>query len=247
MTDGVAGATALVTGSTAGIGRAVAEHLARLGADVIIHGRNPERAAETVAEIEKDSGRARFVTADLSRADDVRRLADQAGAVDILVNNAGIFEFAPTVDTVDDLFDRHINVNVRAPYILVQKLVPGMIDRGYGAIVNVSSVVATHPQINAGIYGATKAALELLTKHWADEFGGTGVRVNAAAAGPTDTLGTAGAPDFIAGMGRATTLGRTARPEEIANAVVFLATPASSYVNGSVFPVFGGERALAPI
>ena len=124
------GSTALVTGATAGIGYAIALELARQGAEVIVHGRNAERGAKAVQEIENVGGRARFVAADLSDADDVRRLAAEAGEVDILINNAGIYEFASTFDTDDADFDNHFDINLRAPYILVQKLVPGMIERG---------------------------------------------------------------------------------------------------------------------
>jgi NAD(P)-dependent dehydrogenase (short-subunit alcohol dehydrogenase family) len=106
--------------------------------------------------------------------------------VDILVNNAGIYEFALTPDSDDAFFDRHFHLNVRAPHILVGALVPGMVERGRG-VVNVSSAVGSHPGIEAGIYGASKAALELLTKAWANEFGTKGVRVNAAASGPSKT------------------------------------------------------------
>jgi NAD(P)-dependent dehydrogenase (short-subunit alcohol dehydrogenase family) len=248
MTKTLAGKTALVTGATAGIGYAIAIQLAAEGAEVVVHGRDAERGAKTVQDIENAGGKARFVAADVSNTDDVRRLAAEAGPVDILVNNAGIYRFAPTFDTVDADFDDQINTNLRAPYILVQKLVPGMIERGSGSVINVTTVAATTPAAGAGIYGASKAALELLTKLWADEFGGLGVRVNAAAPGPTQTLGTqAFESDLIEGLGRTTALGRTAEADEIANAVTFLASPAASYVNGAVLTIGGGAKAIAPI
>src|SRR5882757_943549 len=181
MTNTLTGQTALVTGATAGIGYAIAVQLANEGAEVIVHGRDAERGAKAVRDIENAGGKARFVAADVSKAADVRRLADEAGAVDILVNNAGIYRFAPTFDTSDADFDDQINTNLRAPYVLVQKLVPGMVERGHGSVINVTTVAATFPAANAGIYGSSKAALELLTKLWADEFGAAGVRVNAAA------------------------------------------------------------------
>jgi NAD(P)-dependent dehydrogenase (short-subunit alcohol dehydrogenase family) len=248
MTKTLAGKTALVTGATAGIGYAIAIQLAAEGAEVVVHGRDAERGAKTVQDIENAGGKARFVAADVSNTDDVRRLAAEAGPVDILVNNAGIYRFAPTFDTVDADFDDQINTNLKAPYILVQKLVPGMIERGSGSVINVTTVAATTPAAGAGIYGASKAALELLTKLWADEFGGLGVRVNAAAPGPTQTLGTqAFESDLIEGLGRTTALGRTAEADEIANAVTFLASPAASYVNGAVLTIGGGAKAIAPI
>jgi NAD(P)-dependent dehydrogenase (short-subunit alcohol dehydrogenase family) len=247
MTNTLTGSTALVTGATAGIGYAIAVQLAKEGAEVIVHGRNPERGAKTVRDIENAGGKARFVAADVSDAGDVRRLAYEAGDVDILVNNAGIYRFAPTFDTTDADFDDQINTNLRAPYLLVQALVPGMIERGHGSVINVTTVAATVPTVGAGIYGASKAALELLTKLWADEFGAAGVRVNAAAPGPTQTLGTADFPaELIEGLGRTTALGRTAEADEIASAVTFLASPAASYVNGSVLTIGGGAQAIKP-
>lgn len=247
MTNTLTGSTALVTGATAGIGYAIALQLAKEGAEVIVHGRNPERGAKTVRDIENAGGRARFVAADVSDADDVRRLATEAGDVDILVNNAGIYRFAPTVDTTDADFDDQINTNLRAPYILVQKLVPGMIARGHGSVINVTTVAATTPAAGAGIYGASKAGLELLTKLWADEFGGAGVRVNAAAPGPTVTQGTADlSAELIEGLGRTTAIGRTAEADEIASAVTFLASPAASYVNGAILTIGGGAQAIKP-
>jgi NAD(P)-dependent dehydrogenase (short-subunit alcohol dehydrogenase family) len=248
MTNSLTGSTALVTGATAGIGYAIALQFAREGAEVIVHGRNSERGAKTVRDIENIGGKARFVAADVSTASDVRRLADEAGPVDILVNNAGIYRFAPTFETTDADFDDQINTNLRAPYLLVQKLVPGMVDRGHGSVINVTTVAASSPAEGAGIYGASKAALELLTRLWADEFGPAGVRVNAAAPGPTQTLGTeAFESDLIEGIGRTTALGRTAEADEIANAVTFLASPGASYINGAVLTIGGGAQAIRPV
>jgi NAD(P)-dependent dehydrogenase (short-subunit alcohol dehydrogenase family) len=240
------GSTALVTGATAGIGYAIALELARQGAEIIVHGRNAERGAKAVQQIENAGGRARFIAADLSAADDVRRLAAEAGDVDILVNNAGIYAFASTSETDDADFDAHFDTNVRAPYILVQKLVPGMVERGRGSVVNISTVAASTPSAEAGLYGASKAALDLLTKLWADEFGAAGVRVNAVAPGPTETEGTAGLADIVEGLGRTRALQRIAAPDEIARAVAFVASPAASYINGVVLPVDGGAVALRP-
>jgi NAD(P)-dependent dehydrogenase (short-subunit alcohol dehydrogenase family) len=241
----LAGSTALVTGATSGIGREIALQLAQRGAEVVVHGRSAERGAKTVCEIEDAGGKGRFVAADLNNANDVRRLAAQAGRVDILINNAGIYKFGGTVDLDDVTFDEHVNVNLRAPYILVQQLVPGMVGRGGGTVVNVSTLAASVPASGAGIYGATKAGLEQLTRVWADEFGASGVRVNAVAVGPTETPGTAVMPEVLQAVAATTTLRRTAEASEIASAVVFLTSADSSYVNGAVLHAAGGQRAIA--
>jgi NAD(P)-dependent dehydrogenase (short-subunit alcohol dehydrogenase family) len=246
MATTLQGSTALVTGATAGIGHAVALQLARLGAEVVVHGRSAERGAKVVQEIQNDGGKARFVAADLADPDDVRRLAAEAGPVDILINNAGVYKFGATADTDDAFFDEHVNLNLRAPFILVQQLVPGMAERGKGAVVNLSTVAATIPARNGGVYGATKAGVELLTRVWADEFGRSGVRVNAVQAGPTETPGTAVTPGLTDGLGALTALGRAATADEIANAVTFLASPAASYVNGAILQATGGQLAIAP-
>jgi NAD(P)-dependent dehydrogenase (short-subunit alcohol dehydrogenase family) len=237
------GSTALVTGATAGIGRAVALQLAELGAEVVVHGRSAERGAKVVQEIQNAGGKARFVAADLTDPDDVRGLAAEVGPVDILINNAGIYKFGATADTDDAFFDEHVNINLRAPYILVQQLVPGMAERGRGVVVNLSTVAAAIPARTAGIYGATKAGIELLTRVWADEFGRSGVRVNAVQAGPAETPGTAATPGLADGFAAYTALGRVAAADEIANAITFLASPAASYVNGAVLQATGGQLA----
>jgi NAD(P)-dependent dehydrogenase (short-subunit alcohol dehydrogenase family) len=245
MAATLAGSTALVTGATSGIGREIALELAQRGAEIVVHGRSAERGAKTVRDIENAGGRARFVAADLNDANDVRRLVTEAGPVDILINNAGIYKFGATPDVDDETFDEHVNVNLRAPYILVSQLVPGMVARGGGAVVNVSTLAASVPTTGAGIYGATKAGLEQLTRVWADEFGRSGVRVNAVAAGPTDTPGVAVMRGVLDAVAATTTLNRPAEASEIANAVVFLSSADASYINGAVLHATGGQRAIA--
>jgi NAD(P)-dependent dehydrogenase (short-subunit alcohol dehydrogenase family) len=246
MTD-LAAQTALVTGATAGIGRAIAVRLADDGADVVVHGRDAARGAELVSAIAGRGGRARFVAADLRNAMDVERLASEAGEVDILVNNAGLYEFTTTAGTTVDSFDRQLAINTRAPFQLVAALAPGMVSRGHGAIVNISSTAATSVAPVGAAYGASKAALETLTRYWATEFGGAGIRVNGVASGPVRTPGTepllAAAGDA---MDQATVRGRIGDPEEIAEVVLFLVQDRSSYVNGAVVVVHGGERSLLP-
>ncbi|WP_236796513.1 SDR family NAD(P)-dependent oxidoreductase [Amycolatopsis sp. GM8] len=241
---GLSGSIALITGATAGIGRATALALAERGAEVIVHGRDPDRAADTVTRIEALGGKARFEAADLADAGEVRRLAQAAGQIDILVNNAGIFRFARTADTDDTTFDAHVDVNLRAPFLLVQALAPGMAARGRGAVVNVSSGAAAVPGHGTGIYGATKAALESLTRAWAAEFGPAAVRVNTVAAGPTRTEGTAAFGEQFETAGKSTALQRLADAGEIADAIAFLVSPAAGYVNGAVLNAMGGMPAI---
>ena len=235
---------ALVTGATAGIGRAVAVKLAAAGAEVIAVGRNEARGAETVAAIEAAGGTARFIAADLGNLDDVARLVADAGDVDILVNNAGVFPFAPTHEVDAASFDETFAVNVRSPFFLTAALAPKMAARGGGSIVNLATMVAHFGMAGAAAYGASKAAIVSLTQTWAAEYGPQGVRVNAVSPGPTRTEGTAVMGDDLDQLATTTPLGRPADPDEIAEAVVFLASPRASYVNGAVLAADGGRTAV---
>jgi NAD(P)-dependent dehydrogenase (short-subunit alcohol dehydrogenase family) len=246
-TKTLTGQTALVTGATAGIGRAVALRLAGLGAEIVAHGRDAVRAKELIEEIGASGGRARFVEADLTDAADTLRLATEAGPVDILVNNAGIYTFTGTPETDAAEFDRQMAINARAPFLLVGALAPGMAERGAGAVVTVSSTAATLPAPVGTAYGASKAAVELLTHSWATEFGPRGVRVNAVSPGPVRTAGTEQMlGENVDMLGRGTVRGVVGEPDEIAAVVAFLAGPESSYVNGSVFVVDGGALSAMP-
>jgi NAD(P)-dependent dehydrogenase (short-subunit alcohol dehydrogenase family) len=249
MSASLFGRTALVTGSTSGIGRATALHLADLGAHVIVSGRDVPRGEATIAAIRAAGGKADFVAADLADAAGVRDLAARAvelagGGVDVLVNNAGVFPFGATVDTGEEVLDFIHAVNVKAPYLLVQALAPGMAARGHGAIVNVTTRVASVGMPVAGAYGASKAALELLTKAWATEFGPSGVRVNAVSPGPVRTEGSDPLGDLLDQIAAPSPSRRVSQPEEIAAAIGFLAGPAASQIHGTVLPVDGGLVAV---
>ncbi len=233
---------ALVTGATSGIGRAIALQLADEGVEVIVHGRDTLRGAETVRAIEARGGRARFVAADLSDSTEVRRLAEEASDIDILVNNAGFSVFGDTAGLDAEKFDALFAANVRAPFLLVAALAPGMAARGHGSIINMSSMAGQIGLAGGAAYGATKAALASMTRAWAAEFSHKGVRVNAVAAGPVSTEGAA--PDRAAALGKTTLLNRAADPEEIAEVVGFLASQRASYITGAIVAVDGGRTAI---
>ena len=168
--------TALITGGTSGIGRAVADKLAQSGVHVMVVGRNAQRGEKTIAEIRKAGAKADFIASDLRDAASARAVAKKAvelggGHVDILVNNAGVFPFGLTHEMTEASFDEVYALNVKAPYFLVAELAPLMAQRGKGAIVNVSTMVADYGAAGLSLYGSSKAAINLLTKAWAAEYG----------------------------------------------------------------------------
>ena len=179
MTTDLSGSTALVTGGNSGIGRAVAVDFAAHGAHVVLSGRDTARGEQVVAAIRAAGGKADFVAADLRDEASARALAGRAtdlggGHVDVLVNNAGVFPFGPTQDATEDEFDTVYAVNVKVPFFLVAALAPAMAARGKGAIINITTMVAAFGQAEMALYGSSKAALVLLTKSWAAEFGPSG-------------------------------------------------------------------------
>jgi NAD(P)-dependent dehydrogenase (short-subunit alcohol dehydrogenase family) len=243
------GKTALVTGSTSGLGRAIADTLAAAGARVVLSGRNQERGEQAVAEIRAAGGKADFVAADLHDAGSAQALASQAlelaGSIDILVNNAGVYSFAPTADTLEAEFDRIYDINVKVPFFLVGAVAPSMVARGGGAIVNITTAIAERGTAGAAAYGSAKAAAALLTKSWAAEYGPSGIRVNAVSPGPiyspgTAALGEGAIESFAVGIPAE----RVGTPQEVADAVTFLASDAASYIHGTILAVDGGKAAV---
>jgi NAD(P)-dependent dehydrogenase (short-subunit alcohol dehydrogenase family) len=241
--------TAIVTGGTSGIGFAAARKLAELGIHVFVVGRNAERGKNAVDEIRAAGGLADFIASDLRDATSARELAKKAvelgdGRIDILVNNAGIYPFGPTEEMTEEQFDRVFSVNVKAPYFLVAELAPLMAKRGKGAIVNLSTMAADYGASGMSLYGASKAAINLLTKTWAAEYGPKGVRVNAVSPGPTRTEGTDAMGEGLEQLAAQAPAGRPATPDEIAEAIVFLATDRSSFIHGAKLAVDGGRTAI---
>ena len=241
--------TALITGGTSGIGRATANKLAERGVHVLVVGRNAQRGEKTISEIRAAGGKADFISSDLRDAASARDVARQAvelghGNVDILLNNAGMFPFGPTHEATEEVFDSVYSLNVKAPYFLVAELAPLMAKRGKGAIVNVSTMVADYGVSGMSLYGSSKAAINLLTKAWAAEYGPSGVRVNAVSPGPTRTEGTDAMGEGLEKLAAQAPAGRPATADEIAEAIVFLATDRSSFVQGAKLAVDGGRTAV---
>jgi NAD(P)-dependent dehydrogenase (short-subunit alcohol dehydrogenase family) len=240
---------ALITGGTSGIGRAAANKLAQLGIHVIVVGRNAERGEKTVAELRAVGGKADFISSDLRDASSAREVARRAvelgnGRVDILINNAGIYPFGPTHETTEEVFDSVYALNVKVPYFLVAELAPLMAKRGKGAVVNLSTMAADYGAPGMSVYGSSKAAINLLTKVWAAEYGSSGVRVNAVSAGPTRTEGTDAMGEGLEQLAAQAPAGRPATADEIAEAIVFLATDRASFIHGAKLAVDGGRTAI---
>jgi NAD(P)-dependent dehydrogenase (short-subunit alcohol dehydrogenase family) len=251
MTARLQGRTALVTGSTDGVGVGIARALAGEGAFVVVSGRNAARGEKVVAEIAERGGAAAFVGADLAGGlVAARALADAAqaaagGPIDILVNNAAmLISPGPTAEIGEDLIDGALAVNVKSVILLTGLIAPGMAARGNGAIVNVGSINGLIGMGGSALYSMTKAAIHSLTKSWAAEYGPSGVRVNTVAPGPTMTERNAAFADHIAPIvGRAPSR-RMGTVDEVGKVVVFLASDDASHVHGATLSVDGGLSAI---
>jgi NAD(P)-dependent dehydrogenase (short-subunit alcohol dehydrogenase family) len=252
----LANKTALVTGATSNIGRAIAIRFAAEGAHVVVSGRDHERGAAVVDEIRAAGGRADFVAADLDgSAQASRDLAAEAtralgGRIDVLVNNAGIYPGATTAATDESTFDEVYAVNVKAPFFLTAAIAPTMAERGSGAILNLGSWIARLGIPIGSLYSSTKGAIETLTRAWAAEFGPSGVRVNAISPGvilPPDPDAADGDAHPGEVMMRGTPAGRSGTPDAIAHAAVYLASDEAAFVHGTVIDVDGGRVGVAVI
>ncbi|MDX6281306.1 MAG: hypothetical protein QOH03_2377 [Kribbellaceae bacterium] len=254
----LAGKTALVTGATSNIGRAIAVALAGQGAHVVVAGRNKERGDEVVAEIRAAGGAADFAAVDLTGstsaggaggtkaaaeelAATARRLL--GGRIDVLVNNAGAIDGGTTAGTDEATLDQVLAVNVKSPYFLTAAIAPAMAAAGGGTIINLGSWVARLGIPIGSAYAASKGALETLTRAWSAEYGPSGVRVNAIAPGVVHTDPNHPATAMMAG----TPYGRIGAPDSIAHAAVYLASDEASFLHGTVLDVDGGRLGVAVI
>jgi 3-oxoacyl-[acyl-carrier protein] reductase len=242
------GKTALVTGASRGIGRAIALALAKAGARVLVHYGNAEQAADSVVEaIRSAGGSAEKVAADLRAADGPHDLAKQVREIvgdrlDIVVANAGISKAAPLAETTVEDFDNLFAVNVRAPYFLVQQLLPVLGENS--SVVLLSSLAARAAVNNLSAYAATKGAVDTLVRHLAFALGERGIRVNAIAPGVVETdmsnfAKTDAGRDFTLGM---QAIKRVAQPDDIAGAAVFLASDDARWITGDTLRVDGGSK-----
>jgi 3-oxoacyl-[acyl-carrier protein] reductase len=236
---------AIVTGASGGIGTAVAERLAKDGFTVVVnYAGNAASAQGVVARIEAAGGRAVTAKADISDVADVARMFDSAetafGGINVLINNAGIMNLATIADSSDALFERHIAVNLKGTFNTLREAARRV--RDGGRIVNFSSSVTGLLQPTYGVYAATKAAVEAMTSILAKELRGRNITVNAIAPGPTATkLFLDGKPqEVIEHLSKLAPLERLGQPEDIVNAVAFLAGPDGAWINGQVLRANGG-------
>jgi len=250
MSKKLEGQVAVVTGASKGIGAATAEHLAAAGAAVVVNYASSRAGAEAVVNrIRQTGGKAVAVQADVSKLEDVRRLFAETkkafGKLDILVNNAGIYEFAPLEAISAEHFHKQFDLNVLGLLWTTQEAVKHFGPSG-GSIVNISSVAATQAPPNTAVYSGTKAAVVAITRSLAQELGPRKIRVNAINPGMIETEGLHGAgladSDFRKMLEVQTPLGRIGQPNDIAPAVVFLASADSAWTTGETLYVSGGMR-----
>lgn len=241
---GLDGRNAVVTGGGRGLGRAIATVLAAQGAAVAVWDVNGDGAEETVAQIREAGGKAVAVVGDAAEPASVAAGADQVraelGPVTILVNNAGVTRYVPFTDLAEDEWDRIIRINLKGPFLVTKQFVPGMLEAGYGRIVNISSSSAQTGAPALAHYAASKGGVIGFTKALAIEFADKGITVNNVPPGFVDTplLREGFDPDEVA---KSMPMKRAGRPEDIAYAVAYLASEEAGYVTGQTLSVNGGR------
>jgi NAD(P)-dependent dehydrogenase (short-subunit alcohol dehydrogenase family) len=257
MNIDLSGRRALVSGSSQGIGLAIATELARSGASVVVNGRDQDRTEQAAQVVSKELRDAEVtpIAADLASAEGAERMRDQAGELDILVNNLGIFGAQPVLEVDDDEWRRYFEVNVLSAIRLIRMYLPGMMDRGFGRIMNIASDSAVMIPAEMVHYGVTKTALLGVTRGFAKRAAGTGVTVNSVMAGPTHTPGVeefAGQlvgddlpwdeaeRRFMAEYRPHSLIQRLIEPSEIGNLIVYLSSEQASATTGGAVRVDGG-------
>jgi NAD(P)-dependent dehydrogenase (short-subunit alcohol dehydrogenase family) len=250
----LSGRTAIVTGGTSGIGRATAELLASCGADVAITGRDEARGAEVLDRVRELGAGALFVRADVRSVEDcgrtVRETLEAFGRIDVLVNNAGVYMANTAVDCPEDEWDLQIDTNLKGTFLMSRAVLPHMIERGGGAIVNNASDWGLVGGAEAFAYCASKGGVVLMTKSMAIDHGPQGIRINAVCPGdtvtPMETLDAEqhGIPweEYEAAQSERP-LGRMGTAEEVAKAIVFLASDDASFITGAALAIDGGATA----
>jgi len=250
MSGSLQGKVAVVTGASKGIGAAIARGLAAEGAAVVVNYASSKAGADkVVAEIEKAGGKAVAVHGDVAKEAEVKRLFVEAneafGRLDILVNNAGVYQFGALEDVTEAEFHRQFDTNVLGPILATREAAKRFGEQG-GSVINVSSVASTKGLPGATVYGATKGALDQITRNHAIELAPKKIRVNTIAPGGVETEGTHSAgiigSDFEKQMVAETPLGRLGQPDDIAGVAVFLASDASRWITGERLVVAGGSR-----
>ncbi|TBW51881.1 SDR family oxidoreductase [Marinobacter halodurans] len=245
------GRVALITGSTKGIGRSIAEEMARAGAKVVISSRKAEVCEQVAGELKEQGFEAIAVPCHVGRKDDLQNLVDKTlstwGRIDVLVCNAATNPvYGPTQDMTDDAWDKIMDTNVKGTFWLTQMVLPHMAERGDGQVILLSSIAGIRGNTVIGTYGVSKAAEAALARNLAVEWGPKGIRVNAIAPGLVRTdfaKALVEDPERLKRVEEKTPLRRIGEPVDIAGLAVFLATPASAYITGQVIVADGGETA----
>ena len=250
LTDaGLDGAVIIVTGGGSGIGAATARQLGAVGAPVVLVGRRAEPLNEIAAQITAGGGQALCVPADLADPASPRRITDAClaryGRIDGLVNNAAVVRHMPLREWDVGRFDEHLATNVRAPFFLIQAVLPALRESPVRSVVNIGSSSGTLRRVGQSVYGMTKSALDYLTQTLAGELAPLGVRVNGIAPGPIDTpIHATWAEDLAEAyrwLGSQVPLGRIGAPEEVAAWITLLLSPLASFMTGAVIPLDGGQ------
>jgi len=243
----LAGKVAVVTGASKGIGAAIARHLGAAGASVVVNYASSRAGADkVVTDITAAGGKAIAIQGDVSQQTDTERLFTEAaaafGPIDILVNNAGVFDFKPLDAITTEHFHHLFNINVLGLIQATQEAVKHFNPAG-GSIINTSSTVSVNSPAGTGVYNATKSAVDGLTRTFSKELGARNIRVNSINPGPTESDGVhaQGLIDTFRDLGAKTALGRIGQPDDIAPAVVYLASDESSWITGQTHFISGGS------